>query len=205
MVDLNGDGNVDLLSGSWPGELFWFAGDGDGDFAAPVMLQDKNGDFINIGGGIRDDGDRIRITGNATFEKTDEGTFVYYHGQRLESTAERPISITGRASVVHAADWDDDGDHDLIVGDIAGRVYLLTNEGSATDMQFGAEQSLQAGDKKIRVPGNVQDTYPIPPLSEGESVPQEQWDDAINWLLEKELLKSRVPYESSTTDKFISP
>ena len=59
--------------------------------------------------------------------------------------------------------------------------------------------------KKIRVPKNVQNTYPIPPLSEGEPVPQDQWDDAIDWLLEKELLKSRVPYESSSTDKFISP
>ena len=153
-MDLNGDGNTDLLSGSWPGELFFFAGDGDGEYSAPVMLQNKDGDYINIGGGIREDEDgSILITGHATFDITEEGNFVDYHGERMESTAEKPIMVTGTASVVHAADWDNDGDHDLIVGDIRGGVYLVPNEGSSTDMQFGEHIALEAGEEKIKVPG----------------------------------------------------
>ena len=33
-MDLDGDGVTDLLSGSWPGEIFFFRGKGKGDFAA---------------------------------------------------------------------------------------------------------------------------------------------------------------------------
>ncbi len=117
------------------------------------MLQDRDGKYINIGGGIREEDDGILITGNAEFEESGEGTIVNYHGQRIESTAERPVMITGTASVVHAADWDNDGDHDLIVGDIKGNVYLVPNEGSATKMAFGPEIPLQVDDQDIRVPG----------------------------------------------------
>ena len=51
-MDLDGDGIRDLISGSWPGELFWFRGKGKGAFAPPVKLKDKDGKTINIGGGI---------------------------------------------------------------------------------------------------------------------------------------------------------
>jgi hypothetical protein len=42
-VDLHGDGHLDLISGSWPGEIFLFRGKGKGQFEAPVKLKDKNG------------------------------------------------------------------------------------------------------------------------------------------------------------------
>ncbi|MEM7453916.1 MAG: hypothetical protein AAF456_06120 [Planctomycetota bacterium] len=144
---------MDMLSGSWPGELFWFEGHGDGDFSAPVMLQDKEGNYINIGGGIEESEDGISITGNADFEETEDGVFAIYHGERIESTAARPVSITGTASVVHAVDWDGDKDLDLLVGDIGGSVYLIPNEGSITEMSFGAEVQLEGGGAAIRVPG----------------------------------------------------
>ena len=42
-MDIDGDGHPDLLSGSWPGELFLFRGTADHSFAAPEMLKDKSG------------------------------------------------------------------------------------------------------------------------------------------------------------------
>ncbi len=160
-MDINNDGYPDIISGSWPGEIFLFRGTDDNSFAAPEMIKDKDGKFINIGGGIRKDrmfspwgGDRpegLLITGNAKFERTPEGTFVNYHGQRLESTKERPIAITGTASAAHAADWDGDGDYDLIIGTIRGKVYCIPNEGTAESYAFGKEQQLQAGGKHIDV------------------------------------------------------
>jgi len=158
-VDINNDGNPDIISGSWPGEIFLFRGEEGHSFAAPEMIKDKEGKFINIGGGIRKDtmfspwgGDQpegLLIAGYAKFENTPEGTFVNYHGQRLESTPERPIGITGTASAAHAADWDGDGDYDLIIGDIRGKVYLVPNEGTSESYAFGKEQQLHAGGKPI--------------------------------------------------------
>lgn len=143
-MDINNDGNVDLLSGSWPGEIFLFKGGPDHSFAAPEMIKNKDGKIINIGGGIRERGFRggISIAGNAKFETTPEGTFVIYQGQRIESTPDRPIGITGTASAVHAADWDGDGDYDLIIGDIRGKVYLIPNEGTPESYAFGKEKQL---------------------------------------------------------------
>jgi len=152
VVDLNGDGYPDIISGSWPGELFFFEGAKEGTHLAPVMLKDKEGKIINIAGGLsewREGG--LLIKGNAEFETTDEGTFVNYHGQRLKSTAERPIAISGTASVVTAADWDADGDYDLIVGTISGSIHLLVNEGTAKSYSFAKEQSLYADGKEVRV------------------------------------------------------
>ena len=160
-MDINNDGNPDIISGSWPGEIFLFRGTGDHSFAAPEMIKDKDGKFINIGGGIRkekmfrpfgqDQPEGLLIAGSAKFEHTPEGTFVNYHGQRLESTKERPIAITGTASAAHAADWDGDGDYDLIIGTIRGTVFLIPNEGTPESYAFGKEEQLKAGGKSINV------------------------------------------------------
>jgi len=160
-VDINNDGNSDIISGSWPGEIFLFRGTDGHSFAAPEMIKDKDGKFINIGGGIRketmflpfgqDQPEGLLIAGSAKFEHTPEGTFVNYHGQRLESTKERPIAITGTASTAHAADWDADGDYDLIIGTIRGKVYLVPNEGTPESYIFGKEEQLQAGGNPMSV------------------------------------------------------
>lgn len=153
-MDLDDDGHNDLISGSWPGEIFIFKGTEDGSFKAPEMIKDKDGEIINIGGGIREDRSgmgHILIAGNAKFERTSEGTFVNYHGKRFKSTPEKPYAITGTASTAHAADWDGDGDYDLIIGDIRGNVYLLPNEGTARSYAFGKEEHLRAGGRPINV------------------------------------------------------
>ncbi|HUV67536.1 MAG TPA: FG-GAP-like repeat-containing protein [Sedimentisphaerales bacterium] len=154
-MDLDSDGHRDIVTGSWPGEIFLFKGGPDGSFAAPEMIKDKEGKFINIGGGIRESSMfsdvQMLIAGNARFEQTPEGTFVNYHGERFESTPERPIGITGTASAAHAADWDGDGDLDLIIGDIKGSVYLVPNEGTPQSYSFGKERNLRAGGQSINV------------------------------------------------------
>ncbi len=164
-MDLNGDGRMDILSGSWPGELFLFKGLADRSFAAPEMLKDKDGQIINIGGGIREEQNMFRgsgeaktmilITGSAEWETTDEGTFVTYRGQRIKSTPEKPLATTGSASTVDPADWDSDGDYDLIVGDGRGGVFLIANEGTATSYAFAKEEQLQAGGQALRVHGRA--------------------------------------------------
>jgi hypothetical protein len=155
-VDLDGDGYPDIISGSWPGELYLFRGGPGGTFAAPEMIRDKEGNIINAGGGIRNQPDgSIWIYGDAHFEETPEGAFANYHGKRIKSTVEKPVSITGTAASVHAVDWDGDGRIDLLVGDIGGSVYLIPNEGTPRKHAFGKPRQLQAGGKPIRVEGDA--------------------------------------------------
>jgi len=155
LVDLDGDGNVDLISGSWPGELFFFARQPDGAFLAPEMLKDKDGAYIDIGGGIKEQGNEILITGNGEFVEKDGKTVVTYHGEEVKSKPGKTIAITGTASAVFAIDWDADGDLDLLVGDIRGNVWLVPNEGDAKHLAFGKEQHVKAAGQDILVGGDA--------------------------------------------------
>jgi FG-GAP-like repeat len=155
LVDLDGDGINDVLSGSWPGELFFFRGKGkvNGvvDFHPAVKLKGKNGKTINIGGGVERRDDGVLVTGDGKFEQKDGKTFIVYEGEWIE--ARSGSGITGTASAVHAHDFDGDGDLDLVVGDIRGNVFLVPNEGSKTKWSFGAHQNLKAGGQDLRVQG----------------------------------------------------
>jgi hypothetical protein len=152
-VDLDGDGYDDVLSGSWPGELFLFQGGPNRTFADREMLKYKDGEIINIGGGIEEGGYEggTLIRGTVEWETTDEGRFAIYHGKRIKYTPDKPVASTGTASTVDPIDWDGDGDIDLIVGDIRGRVYLVPNESTATSYAFGKETEMQAGGKPLTV------------------------------------------------------
>ena len=56
---------------------------------------------------------------------------------------------------MHAADWDADGDLDLIVGDIGGNLHLVPNEGTAKKWEFGKHRALMAGGEPAKVSGDA--------------------------------------------------
>jgi len=151
-VDLDGDGINDVLSGSWPGEIFLFRGLPDGGFAPPEKLKDKGGNIINVGGGVQETADSITITGDAEFKKDKDGHYVEYNGKIYRDTAKKQVLLTGCASSVAVADWNGDGLLDLLVGDIRGHVSVYPNEGTKGRYAFGKPARLKANGKEIAVP-----------------------------------------------------
>ena len=56
------------------------------------------------------------------------------------------------AAAPHLADVDDDGDYDLMIGNISGRVILIMNDGTPTEPKFSAEKrALRAGGEDLQV------------------------------------------------------
>jgi NitT/TauT family transport system substrate-binding protein len=58
--------------------------------------------------------------------------------------------------------------------------------------------------KKIRVPKNVQKDFRVPPMPRKTLPTQAQWDDVMDWMLEKNLLDQPLVYESSVTSEFLA-
>ena len=151
-MDLNGDGIKDIVTGSWPGEIFVFWGKGHGSYGPPEKLKDKDGDIINVGGGVQETDSSILITGDAEFKNDKEGRYVEYNGKTYRQTPEKEVLVTGCASSVAVADWNGDGLLDLIVGDISGHVSVYLNEGTKDHYAFGKPVRLKANGKEIAVP-----------------------------------------------------
>ena len=136
-VDLNEDGNMDLLAidaNSSPNGIRFYAGDGTGHFAAPVVISsdthtpnalvavDLNGDHhLDLAVTMGDSTGIFLGHGNGTFSAP---TYLPYTD-----------TLNGDGAVhIAAADIDHDGDIDLVTtsGNFPGGVTVFRNNGDAT-------------------------------------------------------------------------
>jgi len=69
-------------------------------------------------------------------------------------TSARKPHMDSLAAAPWLVDWDDDGDLDLLVGNISGHVVLLANEGGAKTPQFVRKGPIEAAGKVLSVDDN---------------------------------------------------
>ncbi|GEM_PF-674154 len=129
-----------MISGSWPGEIFFFAGAKDGAYEESVKLNDESGKPVNVGQAsavaLHDwdgDGDLDLligvIEGDVKFVPNLGGNGVPRFGAaQAVSAAGDNIKMTGDAGPT-VADWDGDGVDDLICGDGNGSVWFYRATG----------------------------------------------------------------------------
>ena len=151
LVDLDRDGRQDLVSGSWPGDVYWFRRRPDGTFGEPRALLDKTGNEVNVGAASavfvadwRRDGDMDLIIG--TIDGQVHILANESSGAILSLGAPKAIELPGRTKKYDAApvvvDWDGDGRDDLVVGADDGSVYWYRNTESVSEPGFNDEVCL---------------------------------------------------------------
>jgi hypothetical protein len=161
-VDFDGDGILDLVSGSYdPGELYLFRGEGSGQFAAREVIKDRSGRPIlkvpnqkdtveSFGSWVAlvdwdEDADLDILVGTfdgMMFVRKNEGT----RGKSEYATENTWVMVgTKRLRVpggAHAnpviADWDGDGLWDIVTGSADGGVYWYRNAGKRGQPEFAA-------------------------------------------------------------------
>ncbi len=146
-MDLDDDGIGDILTGCWPGELYFFKGKGKGEFAAAVKLQ-RDGKDINLGSAStvfaadwRGTGRLDLLVGNIEgdiYLVPNDGSKAkpaYGTPRKLEAGGQ-PIKAPNGDSQPIVADWDRDGLLDLIVACGNGSVVWYRNVGSKTEPQL---------------------------------------------------------------------
>jgi hypothetical protein len=165
-VDFDGDGILDLVSGSYdPGELYLFRGLGKGRFAAREVIRDKSGQPI-----LKVPKQKHKVESFGSWM-----TLVDWYGEgkldilvgtfdgmmflrRNEGTRTKPVYATTNEWVMvgnkrlrvpggeHAnpviADWDGDGLWDIVTGSADGGVYWYRNIGTKGRPQFGPPVAL---------------------------------------------------------------
>jgi hypothetical protein len=153
LVDLDGDGRRDVISGSWPGEIYFFRRKADGTFAAGEALKDRRGKPINVGSASAafavdwdGNGTMDLLVGNVLGElyfipNEGQGKELAFATPRRLEAAGQPIKVSGDAAPV-AADWDGDGRLDLIVGADDGSVVWYRNVGSKKEPKLEAARTL---------------------------------------------------------------
>jgi NitT/TauT family transport system substrate-binding protein len=83
------------------------------------------------------------------------------------------------------------------------RGFLKAWDRAAAEINRAPESFRNIMLKRIRVPGNVKNTYAIPYFPRREVPDEKQWQDVMSWMTNKGLLKSPLPYTGSITKEFL--
>jgi len=163
-VDFDGDGKLELISGSYDGEIYLYHRKPNGTYGAPEILKDAGGAPIKVGQAtavaVADwdgDGDFDLVSGTIKGEVF----LVLNEGTRQKPAFSRPQPLKANGKVINVentsgpclADWDGDGKLDLLLGDSSGKVAWYQKVGTKTKPQLGPAQILvEAPPKSLQEP-----------------------------------------------------
>jgi hypothetical protein len=137
-VDYDGDGILDMISGSYdPGDIYLFRGLGKGKYADRELLHDESG---------------VPLVHHPK-------ELAEYHAIQKKTGQRYPqgkdvirARVASFGSWPAMTDWDDDGDLDMLIGTFGGFLYLRINAGSRTEPSFAAESvQIDADGTPLRV------------------------------------------------------
>lgn len=131
MADLDGDGRLDLVTGSFDGGAYLLRGVKGGGFAAPTSILDTEGAPFRAG---------------------------MYWMRAEQSHWERMDQPHGIAAA--PVDWNGDGLIDLIIGTSKGGLLVSLNRGTREAARFATEpETLLAGGEPVATPGRYAMPY----------------------------------------------
>jgi len=169
-VDYDNDGDLDVLSGSYTGEIYFFERNKDGELAQGRFLLASDGKPLETGTSVTPeavdvdgDGDLDLVIGTRS-----SGVYVVENtGTRAApSWAPKPTRLKTakgtriKGSNAHHADWDGDGLVDLVLGSESSGVVWHKNIGSRKVPAYAEAQTLV--DLSSRRGGNLKEGA-IPP------------------------------------------
>lgn len=85
----------------------------------------------------------------------------------------------------------------------AVRAFLKGWDRAAADINQDPDSHRALLLQKIRVPKNIQAIYRIPPYPRHEIPTVSQWEDVMQWMVDKGLLEKPLSYEGSVTSVFL--
>jgi NitT/TauT family transport system substrate-binding protein len=79
------------------------------------------------------------------------------------------------------------------------RKFLAAWNRAVADLNNNPDQFEDLMIEKGRVPESIQGTYRMPPFPTGELPSPDEWQDVVDWLLEKGLIDRPIAYESTVS------